>query len=94
MNVLLSASLDLNAEVKGASTSLCITIIINVTKCLLYPEILFVEIPTYVTIYTFLYYAFVLIIIHLFVEHFFPLNMFKITWTMMTLYIMQLKHKA
>ena len=39
MRALLPVSLDIYAEVKEASMSLCIKIIINITKCLLYQEL-------------------------------------------------------
>ena len=38
---MLPVSLDKYAEVKGASTSLCIRILINITKCLLYLELFY-----------------------------------------------------
>ena len=36
---MLQVSLSLNAEVEGASTTLCITKLINITKCLLYLDL-------------------------------------------------------
>ena len=36
---MLPVSLDIYAEVKGASTSHCIKILINISKCLLYQEL-------------------------------------------------------